>query len=66
MVLAGIVLGLGAASVVRSMLFDVSSQDATSIAGAIALVAVLGAVATAVPVRRAIETVPAEALRDDN
>jgi predicted permease len=70
MVLAGIVLGLGGASVVasvvRSMLFDVSPQDAISLAGAVALVAALSAVATAIPVRRAMATVPAEALRDDN
>jgi predicted permease len=67
MVVAGIIAGLGAASVatsgIRSMLFNVSPQDATSIAAAIVFVTVVAAAATAVPVLRAMRTEPAEALR---
>jgi ABC-type antimicrobial peptide transport system permease subunit len=67
MVVAGIIAGLGAASVaasgIRSMLFNVSPQDATSIAAAIVFVTVVAAAATAVPVIRAMRTEPADALR---
>jgi predicted permease len=67
MVAAGIVVGLGAASVaasgIRSMLFNVSPQDAGSIASAILFVTVAAGVATAVPTIRAMRMEPAEALR---
>jgi hypothetical protein len=67
MVVAGIIAGLGAASVaasgIRSMLFNVSPQDTTSIAAAAMFVTIVAAAATAVPVFRAMRTEPAEALR---
>ena len=70
MVGVGTVVGLGvalsAASVIRSMLFDISPQDAASIASAIGLVVLIAAVATAVPVVRAVRGDLVEALRDEN
>ena len=70
MVIAGIILGLGAGSVaasgIRSILFNVSPQDPKSILGAIMFVAVIASAATAGPVIRAINKEPAEALRYEN
>jgi predicted permease len=70
MVLAGIIAGLGAASIaasgIRSMLFNVSPQDAPSIAAAIVFVTVVAAAATAVPVSRAMRMEPADALRHEH
>jgi putative ABC transport system permease protein len=70
MVAAGILLGLGvgsvAASGIRSMLFNVSPQDPSSILGAVMFVAVMASAATAAPVIRAINEEPAEALRCEN
>ena len=70
MVTAGIFLGLGAGSVaasgIRSMLFNISPQDATSIASAIVFVTVVASAATAVPVMRAMSREPAEGLRYEN
>jgi predicted permease len=66
-VAAGMIVGLGvasaAASGLRSMLFDISPQDAQSIASAIVFVTGVATAATAVPVMRAISKDPAEALR---
>jgi predicted permease len=70
MVGIGVVLGLGGssavASAIRSMLFDISPHDATSIAGVIAFVAVVAVAATAGPVIRAIREDPAETLRHEH
>jgi predicted permease len=67
MVAAGMIVGLGAASVaasgIRSMLFNISPHDAQSVASAIVFVTVMATAATAVPVMRAISNEPAEALR---
>jgi hypothetical protein len=67
MVGVGIIAGLAAASVaasgIRSLLFDVSPQDTTSIAAATVFVTVVAAAATALPVFRAMRTQPAEVLR---
>jgi putative ABC transport system permease protein len=66
MVTVGVILGLAAAIVaasgIRSMLFNTSPQDVASIASAIVFVAVVASAATAVPVMRAINRDPAEAL----
>ncbi len=64
--LAGLGAALTAGSVIRSMLFDISPQDATSIVSAVAFVVLVAATATAVPVLRAVRRDPAEALRQED
>lgn len=64
---AGTVLGLGGAfglsRLVRSLLFGVSPQDPATIAGALAVLLAVTALAVLVPLRRALAVQPAEALR---
>ena len=64
---AGVVLGLGAsfglARLVRSLLFGVSPHDPAAVAGAVAVLLAVAALAVLVPLRRALAVQPAEALR---
>jgi predicted permease len=70
MVVGGIVLGLGAAAAaaqwMRSLLYGVAPSDPRSLAAAAVIVALVAAVAIAIPVARATHIEPAAALRQDN
>jgi predicted permease len=67
MVVAGAAVGLAAAlglsRLVRSLLFGVSPQDPATVAGAVALLLAVTALAVLVPLRRALSVQPGEALR---
>jgi len=67
LVAAGLVVGLpaavGAASVVRSLLYEVSTTDAVTITVSALVLLGTGAVATALPAARAVRVDPATALR---
>jgi putative ABC transport system permease protein len=69
MVVGGMVLGFGAAAAaahwIRSLLYGVSPSDPGSLAAAALFVALVAAVAMAVPVARATHVEPAPALRQD-
>ena len=70
MVVGGIVLGLGAAAAaaqwMRSLLYGVAPSDPISLAAAAVFVALVAAVAMAIPVARATHIEPAAALRQDS
>jgi ABC-type antimicrobial peptide transport system permease subunit len=70
MVVGGIGLGLGAAAAaaqwMRSLLYGVAPSDPRSLAAAAVIVALVAAVAIAIPVARATHIEPAAALRQDN
>jgi ABC-type antimicrobial peptide transport system permease subunit len=70
MVTGGLVLGLGAAMAaaqwMRSLLYGVAPSDPRSLAAAAIFVALVAAVAIAIPVARATHTEPAAALRREN
>lgn len=67
--LAGLVCGAAASAAVvrsiRSLLFEVSPEDPLTLAAAVALVAVAGLLACAIPARRATRVDPLAALRYD-
>lgn len=68
MVVGGMVLGLGAAAAaqwMRSLLYGVAPSDPSSLAAAATFVALVAAVAIAIPVARATHIEPAVALRQD-
>lgn len=69
MVIAGVVLGLGAARIagplIASLLYGVGPTDLPSLGGAALLVLAMAAVAAAIPAARATRINPAVALRDD-
>jgi ABC-type antimicrobial peptide transport system permease subunit len=64
---AGLVMGLGtallAAGALSGLLFEVEPRDVTVLAATVVLLAMVGAVAAAVPARRATRIDPASALR---
>jgi putative ABC transport system permease protein len=62
---AGTVLAMAAGGFARSLLFQLSPTDPTTVASAIALLAAVGLLAGAVPARRASRVDPAIALRDE-
>lgn len=70
MVVGGMVLGLGAAVAaaqwMRSLLYGVAPSDPRSLAAAAVFVALVAAVAIAIPVARATHIEPAAALRQEN
>ena len=70
MVIGGIVIGLGAAAGaaqwMRSLLYGVAPSDPSSLAAAAVFVALVAAVAVAIPVARATHIEPAAALRQGN
>ena len=59
----GLVFGLGAAQVLRSLLFGVGAADPITFIGAPVLLMVVGAVAAFLPARRAGRVDPARVLR---
>lgn len=61
----GIVLTLLANRVLRSVLFGVSATDVMTLAGAVLTLAVVSAVATFLPARRAAKIDPLEAIRSE-
>jgi putative ABC transport system permease protein len=63
-VVVGVVAGLAAASVVRTMVFQVSERDPWTFGAIAALVAVVGFVSSALPARRASRVDPVVALRE--
>lgn len=69
MVAGGAVIGLmavrAATRVIASMLFGVTASDPLTIAGAIALIAAVAAMAGYLPARRARRVSPVVALRED-
>jgi ABC-type antimicrobial peptide transport system permease subunit len=62
---AGLVLAMGSARTVSSLLFQVSPYDPTLTAGAICLLLAVGAVACLLPARRAASVDPMQALRTE-
>jgi predicted permease len=64
-VLIGIIAGLGATRLIRSMLYGLEPHDPAIFAGAAALLAVVAAVAGYLPARRASRVDPMVALRID-
>jgi predicted permease len=70
MVVGGIVVGLGAAAaaarLMRSLLYDVAPSDPRSLVAAAVFVALVAAVAMAIPVARATHIEPAAAMRHEN
>jgi predicted permease len=69
MVAGGLVLGLGAAAAaaqwMRSLLYGIAPSDPRSLAAAVVFVALVAAVAIAIPVARATHIEPAAALRQN-
>jgi ABC-type antimicrobial peptide transport system permease subunit len=69
MVVGGIVIGLGlavaSAQWMRSLLYGVTPSDPRSLAAAAVFVALVAAVATAIPLARATHTEPAAVLRQE-
>jgi macrolide transport system ATP-binding/permease protein len=61
----GIVFSVAAATMMRGLLFDVSSYDVATIAGVAAVLAVSAILASFVPARRAASVNPVDALRAD-
>jgi macrolide transport system ATP-binding/permease protein len=61
----GIVFSVAAATMIRGLLFDVSSYDVATIAGVAAVLAVSAILASFVPARRAASVNPVDALRAD-
>ena len=61
----GLVLAVGAAQLLRSNLFGLSTVDPTSYAAALGVLVVAAVVATVMPVRRAVRIEPMRALRGD-
>ena len=70
MVLGGIVVGIAAAAAsaqwMRSLLYGVTAWDPRSLAAAAVFVALVAAVAIAIPLARATHIEPAAALRQEN
>lgn len=70
MMAVGVTIGLGLALMVapaiRSLLYGISPEDPKSLAAAALLVAITTALATLLPVIRAIRTEPAQTLREEN
>ncbi len=64
-VVAGAVLSLWAAGLVRALLFEVDPRDPLAFAGAAGLLALVGAIAGWLPARRASGIDPAVVLRED-
>jgi ABC-type antimicrobial peptide transport system permease subunit len=66
---AGLAIGLVAAMAgawsLRGMLFEVAPWDTATLVSTIAVLAVVAALACAVPARRAIRTDPADVLRTE-
>jgi predicted permease len=60
---AGILCSIGAATLIRGLLFGVSSWDAATLAAVAAVLAISALVASYVPARRAAKVDPMEALR---
>jgi predicted permease len=60
---AGILCSIGAATLIRSLLFGVRSWDAATLAAVAAVLAISALVASYVPARRAAKVDPMEALR---
>jgi hypothetical protein len=69
MVVGGMVVGLGAAAAttqrMRSLLYGVAPSDPRALADAAVFVALVAAVAIAIPVARATHIEPAAALRQE-
>jgi predicted permease len=63
--IAGIVLALGSARMVSSLLFEVSPYDPALTAGAICVLLAVGTVACLLPARRAASVDPMQALRTE-
>ena len=70
MVVFGVVLGMGGALLagrwIRSLLYEVTPTDPTSLIAAAAVSLIVAAIATGIPVIRAIRIDPASALRQEN
>jgi ABC-type antimicrobial peptide transport system permease subunit len=62
-VVAGIPLAMFSSRVIQSMLFGLKNTDPTSLVIVIALLAIVGAVASLIPARRATKVDPMVALR---
>jgi len=61
----GLVLGLGVASLLSSILYEVSPYDPVAFLGSTAVLALAAFVATYIPARRAASITPVTALRAD-
>jgi predicted permease len=64
-VVAGTALVIGGARFARSLLFQLTPTDPTTVASAVALLATIGLLAGFIPARRASRVDPAMALRDE-
>lgn len=68
LVVAGVILGivgaLGMASIVRTMLYQVSARDPLTFAAIALILTAVGVLASVVPARRAVRVDPIVALRD--
>jgi predicted permease len=62
---AGLACSIGAATLMRKLLFDVSAWDVTTLAGVALLLAVAALAASYIPARRAASVNPVEALRSE-
>jgi ABC-type antimicrobial peptide transport system permease subunit len=63
--LIGTAMGLGAANAARSLLFGLQPSDPITIAGAVALLAAIGLIASYLPARRASRVDPMNVLRQE-
>jgi ABC-type antimicrobial peptide transport system permease subunit len=64
-IVAGLTCSVGAATLIRGLLFGVRSWDAATLAAVACLLAVFALLASYIPARRAAQIHPLEALRDE-
>jgi ABC-type antimicrobial peptide transport system permease subunit len=63
--LAGLLLGIAASRILANVVYGATIYDPLVLTGAIAAMIFIGAIATTLPARRALQAEPARLLRDE-